>query len=88
MAKLNISPTKSSLLTLRRQLAFADPNRVNTWYIAVNSKKVRNFTASAPLFKRWLESVEREFVARGVARWANASEVKAAFLEWERRGSR
>ena len=73
---------------LRRQLTFADPARINTWYIAVNSKKVRNFTASAPMFERWLESVEREFVERGVARWANAAEVRAVYLEWERRGSR
>jgi len=70
---------------LRRQLLFADPAHLNTWYIAVNSKKVRNFGAAAPLFERWLATVEKEFVKPGVARWANASEVRAAYLDWERR---
>jgi hypothetical protein len=69
---------------LRRQLVFADPARINTWYIAVNSKKVRDLAANAGLFGRWLESVDREFVRGGRARWASAAEVRQAYLDWEK----
>lgn len=70
---------------LRRHLAFADPAKLNTWYIAVNSKKVRDLAAPAPLFDRWLDDVDREFVKPGIARWANAAEVRQAYLAWEKR---
>ena len=73
---------------LRRQLHFADPARINTWYIAVNSKKVRDFTAAAPLFDQWLASVDQEFVRPGLALWANAGEVRRKYLEWEKRGKK
>ncbi len=72
---------------LRRQLAFADPERLNTWYIAVNSKKVRDFAASAPLFAQWLSRVDSEFVKPGAARWANAREVADAYRRWEKQQS-
>ena len=69
---------------LRRQLKFADPDRINTWYIAVNSRKVRDFAANTGLFERWLADVDKEFVRTGLARWANAAEVRQAYLEWEK----
>lgn len=70
---------------LRRQLVFASTDKINTWYIAVNSKKVRDFAAVAHLFDQWLADVQREFIKPGIARWANAREVRDAYLAWERK---
>lgn len=70
---------------LRRQLAFAKSDRVNTWYIAVNSKKVRDFAAATPMFERWLAAIDHDFVRTGAIRWANAREVRLAYLDWEKR---